>query len=42
MDIKRYLAKEGEKIDLSKFSTVCDVDIDKEKVKTELMPQAIE
>lgn len=42
MDIKRYLAREGEKIDLSKFSTVCDVDIDKEKVKTELMPQAIE
>ena len=41
MDISRYLAKEGEKIDLSQWPTACDADIDKKKVKDELMPAAI-
>ncbi|WP_301860780.1 PPK2 family polyphosphate kinase [uncultured Megasphaera sp.] len=42
MDIDQYLAKEGEKIDLRQFSTSCDVDVDKEIVKQEWMPKAIE
>lgn len=42
MDIEKYLAKEGTKIDLSEYATACDVDIDKKKVKGELMPQAID
>lgn len=41
MDISRYLAKEGEKIDLSQWPTACDVDIDKKKVKEELLDQTI-
>lgn len=41
MDISRYLAKEGEKIDLTQWSTACDVDIDKKKVKEELLDQTI-
>ena len=32
MDISRYLAEEGKKIDLTQWSTTCDVDIDKKKV----------
>lgn len=42
MDIEKCLAKEGTKIDLSEYATACDVDIDKKKVKGELMPQAID
>lgn len=41
MDISRYLAQEGEKIDLSQWPTACDVDIDKKKVKGELLDQTI-
>lgn len=41
MDISRYLAKEGEKIDLAQWPTACDVDIDKKKVKEELLDQTI-
>ena len=41
MDISRYLAKSGEKIDLSQWPTACDVDIDKKKVKEELLDQTI-
>ncbi|MGN0947577.1 MAG: polyphosphate kinase 2 family protein [Megasphaera sp.] len=41
MDISRYIAKEGEKIDLSQWATACDVDIDKQKVKGELLPATI-
>lgn len=42
MDIERYLAREGTKINLRDFSTSCDVEIDKDEVKTVLMPKAIE
>lgn len=42
MDIERYLAREGTKINLRDFSTSCDIEIDKEEVKTVLMPKAIE
>ncbi|WP_308590445.1 polyphosphate kinase 2 family protein [uncultured Megasphaera sp.] len=41
MDISRYIAKEGEKIDLSQWATACDGDIDKQKVKGELLPATI-
>ncbi|WP_293989189.1 PPK2 family polyphosphate kinase [uncultured Megasphaera sp.] len=41
MDISRYFAKEGEKIDLSQWATACDVDMDKQKVKGELLPATI-
>lgn len=41
MDISRYLAEEGKKIDLTQWSTTCDVDIDKKKVKGELLDQTI-
>lgn len=41
MDISRYLAKSGEKVDLSQWPTACDVDIDKKKVKEELLDQTI-
>lgn len=41
MDISRYLAKEGEKVDLAQWPTACDVDIDKKKVKEELLDQTI-
>ncbi|WP_370851198.1 polyphosphate kinase 2 family protein [Megasphaera sp.] len=41
MDISRYIAKEGEKIDLSQWATACDVDMDKQKVKGELLPATI-
>lgn len=42
MNTERYRVKEGEKVDLSKYATACDADIDKKKVKKELMPKAIE
>ena len=42
MDLDRYLAKEGTKINLRDYSTTCDVDIDKHDVKDNLMPKAIE
>lgn len=42
INISRYLAKEGEKIDLKKYPTSCDIEIDKEQVKHELMPAAID
>lgn len=42
MDLDRYLAKEGTKINLADYSTSCDVDIDKNEVKTKLMEEAIE
>lgn len=42
MDIERYLAQEGEKIDLSKYATGRDTDLNKDKVKDEFMPKAIE
>lgn len=42
LNIQQYLAKEGDKINLKKFSTVCDEHVDKEKVKTEYFPKALE
>ena len=42
IDIDRYRAKEGEKINLKKFSTNCDMDVDKEYVKTVSMTAALE
>ena len=42
IDIDRYRAKEGEKISLKKFSTNCDMDVDKEYVKTVSMTAALE
>ena len=42
IDIDRYRAKEGEKISLKKFSTNCDMDVDKEYVKTVSMTVALE
>lgn len=43
MDITRYLAREGETVDLSKYATACDItDITKDQVKQELMPKTIE
>ena len=41
MDISLYLVEEGKKIDLTQWSTTCDVDIDKKKVKGELLDQTI-
>lgn len=42
VDVNKYLVREGEKIDLSAWATACDIEIDKKKVKNELMPKAIE
>ena len=42
IDIDRYRAKEGEKISLKKFSTNCDMDVDKEYEKTVSMTAALE
>lgn len=42
LDINRYYAEEGEKINLKKFSTECDEPVDKEKVKAEYFPRALE
>lgn len=33
MNLDRYKAKEGQKVDLKKYTTDCDADLDKEKVK---------
>ena len=42
IDIDRYRAKEGDKINLKKIATACDIDIDKEAVKTAAFPEALE
>lgn len=42
IDIDRYRAKEGDKINLKKFSTACDQDVDKEAVKTVAFPKALQ
>lgn len=42
IDIDRYRAKEGEKVNLKKCPTGCDVKIDKNKVKTLYFPETIE
>lgn len=41
MNLDRYKAKEGQKVDLKKYTTDCDADLDKEKVKKELFPKDI-
>lgn len=41
IDIDRYRAKEGDKINLKKIATACDIDIDKEAVKTAAFPGSI-
>lgn len=42
IDIGRYRIDEGDKIKLAKRATACDIDIDKEKVKTEYFPEVLE
>ena len=42
IDIDRYRVKENEKVNLKKFSTKRDVDIDKEEVKSTFFPEVIE
>ena len=42
VDITRYMVKEGEKVNLKKYSTKCDVSIDKSQVKNLYFPQVIE
>ena len=42
IDIDRYRAREGEKINLKKFSTACDTDVDKESVKMSAFPKALD
>ena len=42
VDIDRYRAEEGEKINLKKFPTACDTDVDKESVKMSAFPKALE
>jgi len=42
INLEKYLAKPGEKVKLSDFSTACDVEIDKEKVKVTYFPQVLE
>lgn len=41
VDVNAYIVREGEKVDLSTKSTICDVDINKKKVKNELLPEII-
>lgn len=41
IDLDRYRVKEGRKINLDKYATACDVNIDKSKVKTLFFPQMI-
>lgn len=41
IDLDRYKVKEGRKINLDKYATACDVNIDKSKVKTLFFPQMI-
>ena len=42
IDIDRYRVKENEKVNLKKFPTKRDVDIDKEEVKSTFFPEVIE
>ena len=42
IDIDRYRVKENEKVNLKKFPTKRDVDIDKEEVKSVFFPEVIE
>lgn len=42
IDIDRYRVKEGDKVNLKKYSTGCDVKIDKAKVKSLYFPETIE
>ena len=42
IDIDRYRAKEGEKINLKKFPTACDRDVDKESVKMSAFPKSLD
>lgn len=42
VDVNRYLVKEGSKVNLKKYSTTCDVKVDKAKVKSLYFPETIE
>lgn len=42
VNIDRYRVKEGTKVNLKKYSTACDVVIDKAKVKSLYFPEVIE
>ena len=42
IDIERYLVKPGKEINLSDYSTICDVDINKNLVKAVYFPQILE
>lgn len=42
LDVQKYMVKEGTKVDLKDWSTKVDIDIEKKKVKNELMPAALE
>ena len=42
IDIDRYRVKANEKVNLKKFPTKRDVDIDKEEVKSVFFPEVIE
>lgn len=42
VNIERYRIKEGTKVNLKKYSTACDVVIDKAKVKSLYFPEVIE
>lgn len=42
LDAERYRVKEGQKVDLSKWSTVCDADMEKEWVKAVYFPNALD
>ena len=41
IDIDRYRVKENEKVNLKKFPTKRDVDIDKGEVKNAFFPEAV-
>ena len=42
IDIERYLVKPGKEINLSDYSTICDIDINKNLVKAVYFPQILE
>lgn len=42
VDLDTYKVREGEKVDLKKFSTSCDTDMTKEEVKGKYFPAALE
>ena len=42
IDIDRYRVKEGDTINLKKFATYCDQDVDKSAVKNYAFPQALD